>query len=83
MKTKLLAITLFTLTLGAVVYYPQLFATTSVVQTPVNHHITVSTPTTNKPRVDVVFVLDTATAGYRFPCRYHGQHGRPHSDRQG
>lgn len=59
MKTKLLAITLFTLTLGAVVYYPQLFATTSVVQTPVNHHITVSTPTINKPRVDVVFVLDT------------------------
>jgi len=59
MKTKLLAITLFTLTLGAVVYYPQLSATTKLVQTPVNHHITVSTPTTNKPRVDVVFVLDT------------------------
>lgn len=59
MKTKLLAIILFTLTLGAVVYLPQLSATTSLVQTPVNHHVTVSTHATNKPRVDVVFVLDT------------------------
>ena len=59
MKTKLLAIALFTLTLGAVVYYPQLSATTGVVKTPINHHITAIKPTANKPRVDVVFVLDT------------------------
>ena len=54
MKTKLFAIALFTLTLGVLVYYPQLFAKTSVVAPPVNHHVTL-----NKPRVDVVFVLDT------------------------
>jgi len=54
MKTKLLAIALFTLTLGAVVYYPQLSATSSVEKPPVSHHITAY-----KPRIDVVFVLDT------------------------
>jgi hypothetical protein len=54
MKTKLLGIALFTLTLGVIVYYPQLFARTSVVSPPINQHIT-----TNKPKVDVVFVLDT------------------------
>jgi Mg-chelatase subunit ChlD len=59
MKTKLFAIALFTVTLGAVVYYPQLSATTSVMKTPVNQHIVVSKPGVNKPRLDVVFVLDT------------------------
>jgi Mg-chelatase subunit ChlD len=54
MKTKLLAIFLFTLTLGVVIYYPQLFAKPGAVQPPVNHHITAQ-----KPKVDVVFVLDT------------------------
>jgi len=54
MKTKFFAIVLFTLTLGVLVYYPQLFARTSAVSPPVNHHVTL-----NKPRVDVVFVLDT------------------------
>ncbi|MBT8059971.1 MAG: VWA domain-containing protein [Gammaproteobacteria bacterium] len=54
MRTKLYAIALFTLTLGAVLYYPHLSATTQVSQTTVNHHITAE-----KPRVDVVFVLDT------------------------
>jgi Mg-chelatase subunit ChlD len=54
MKTKLLAIFLFTLTLGVVLYYPQLFAKPGAAQPPVNHHITAQ-----KPKVDVVFVLDT------------------------
>jgi len=54
MKTKLLGIALFILTLGVVVYYPQLMARNIEVNPPVNRHITL-----NKPRVDVVFVLDT------------------------
>ena len=54
MKTKLLGIALFILTLGVVAYYPQLMAKNIGVNTTVNHHITL-----NKPRVDVVFVLDT------------------------
>ncbi len=54
MKTKLLGIALFTLTLGVVVYYPQLLAKNIEVNPPANHHITL-----NKPKVDVVFVLDT------------------------
>ena len=54
MKIKLLGIALFILTLGVVVYYPQLLAKNNEVNPPVNHHITL-----NKPRVDVVFVLDT------------------------
>jgi Mg-chelatase subunit ChlD len=54
MKIKLLGIALFTLTLGVVVYYPQLLAKNIEVTPPVNQHITV-----NKPKVDVVFVLDT------------------------
>ena len=54
MRTKLLGIALFTMTLGVVVYYPQLMAKNTPVNSPVNHHITL-----NKPKVDVVFVLDT------------------------
>jgi len=51
MKTKLLGIALFGLTLAAIVYYPQL--KNIQVDPPINHHITAN------PRVDVVFVLDT------------------------
>jgi len=53
MKSKLLGIALFGLTLGAVLYYPQLAAKQVQVDPVVNHHIT------TKPKVDVVFVLDT------------------------
>jgi Mg-chelatase subunit ChlD len=55
MKTKLLGIALFLLTLGAVVYYPQLMAKNVPVNPPINHHIVAS----QNPKVDVVFVLDT------------------------
>ena len=51
MNTKVLAIGLFALTLGAVVYYPRIHASTVTVE----HHITAS----QRPVVDVVFVLDT------------------------
>ena len=51
MKTKILGIALFLMTVGAVVYYPSLKAKNP----PVNHHITAS----QNPKVDVVFVLDT------------------------
>jgi len=55
MKTKLLGIALFTLTLAAVVYYPQLPAKSITVDPPIDQHITVA----ERPKVDVVFVLDT------------------------
>ena len=55
MKTKLLGIALFTLTLAAVVYYPQLMANNIKIDPPVNNHITVE----GNPKIDVVFVLDT------------------------
>ena len=55
MKARLLGIALFGLTLGAVVYYPQLSAKTIPVDPQTNQHIT----TNNNPKVDVVFVLDT------------------------
>ncbi|MDH5240266.1 MAG: VWA domain-containing protein [Gammaproteobacteria bacterium] len=51
MKTKILGIALFGLTLAAVTYYPQLMANN--IDTEVQRHITA------KPRIDVVFVLDT------------------------
>ena len=53
MRTKLLGIALFALTLTAVVYYPQLSAKTIRVDPPVVQHIT------DNPKIDVVFVLDT------------------------
>ena len=53
MRTKLLGIALFVLTLAAVVYYPQLSANTIRVDPPVVRHIT------ENPKIDVVFVLDT------------------------
>ncbi len=55
MKIKLLGIALFGLTLGTVMYYPQLMAKNFQPIHPVDHHVVVN----DKPRVDVVFVLDT------------------------
>ena len=55
MKTKILGIALFGLTLAVVVYYPQLMAKSIQVDPTVNHHLT----TIDNPKVDVVFVLDT------------------------
>ena len=53
MRTKLLGIALFALTLATVVYYPQLSAKTIRIDPPVVQHIT------DNPKIDVVFVLDT------------------------
>jgi len=55
MKTKLLGIALFGLTLATVVYYPQLMAKNVQVDPTIHHHITAN----DNPKVDVVFVLDT------------------------
>ena len=54
MKTKLIGIALFALTVGAVAYYPQLNAKPVQIDTTVSQHITAQ-----RPVVDVVFVLDT------------------------
>ena len=54
MKIKILGIALFTLTLATVVYYPSLRAKNINANPPITHHITNA-----RPRVDVVFVLDT------------------------
>ena len=51
MKTKLMGIALFALTLAAVVYYPQLSAKTQTTNPPIQ--------LTDNPKIDVVFVLDT------------------------
>lgn len=53
MKNKLLGIALFGLTLASVVYYPQLMAKTTVIDTPIRQHVE------EKAKIDVVFVLDT------------------------
>jgi Mg-chelatase subunit ChlD len=55
MKSKILGIALFGLTVAAVVYYPQLQARNIPVATHVQNHIVAN----EKPIVDVVFVLDT------------------------
>jgi Mg-chelatase subunit ChlD len=55
MKTKLLSIALFGLTLATVVYYPQLMAKNVQTTPPINQHLISS----ENPKVDVVFVLDT------------------------
>ena len=55
MKTKLLGVALFTITLAAIVYFPQLSARNIQVDPPIEPHITAS----QNPKVDVVFVLDT------------------------
>jgi Mg-chelatase subunit ChlD len=53
MKTKLLAIALFGLTLGSIVYYPQLMAKSIQIDPPIQQHVNA------RPKIDVVFVLDT------------------------
>lgn len=53
MKTKLLGIALFGLTLGSIVYYPQLMAMSIHADPPIQQHVTA------RPKIDVVFVLDT------------------------
>lgn len=55
MKSKLLGLSLFLLTVGAVLYYPQLRAKNIPIDPPIDHHIT----SNGNPKVDVVFVLDT------------------------
>ena len=52
MKIKILGIALFGLTLGAVVYYPQLMAKTTRIDPTIGHHIIAG----EKPKIDVVFV---------------------------
>lgn len=63
MRTKVLAIALFTLTLGAAVFYPQLQATSGATPgaTPgtMGTQVTPTVAAAQKPQVDVVFVLDT------------------------
>ncbi|MGK2927202.1 MAG: vWA domain-containing protein [Lysobacterales bacterium] len=63
MKTKVLGIALFTLTLGAAVFYPQLRAAPGAAPgtTPatIGAHVTPIVAAAQKPKVDVVFVLDT------------------------
>ncbi len=55
MKSKLLGIALFGLTLATVVYYPQLMAKNIQTTPPINQHLIIN----ENPKVDVVFVLDT------------------------
>ncbi len=55
MNSKLMGIALFGLTLAAVVYYPQLMAKNVQTTPPINQHLI----TSENPKVDVVFVLDT------------------------
>lgn len=55
MKTKVLGLALFALTLGAVVFYPQLQAKPGAVDAQLTQHIVPA----HKPVVDVVFALDT------------------------
>jgi len=55
MKSKILGIALFGLTLATVVYYPQLQARSTKIDPPIQNHIVAN----EKPIVDVVCVLDT------------------------
>ena len=55
MKTKLLGIALFGLTLASLVYYPQLMAKNIPIDTSTNQHLVAN----ERPKIDVVFVLDT------------------------
>ena len=54
MKSKLLGIALFAITLGAVAYYPSLMAKNMEATPPIGHMIV-----QQHPKIDVVFVLDT------------------------
>jgi Mg-chelatase subunit ChlD len=55
MRTKVLGLALFALTLGAVVFYPQLQARPGAIDA----QLTPTVIAAHKPKVDVVFVLDT------------------------
>lgn len=55
MKSKILGVALFGLTLAAVVYYPQIQARNIKIDPPITQQIV----SNEKPVVDVVFVLDT------------------------
>jgi Mg-chelatase subunit ChlD len=55
MKTKIIGLALFALTLGAVVFYPQLQAKPGPIETQISPAVVAL----QKPVVDVVFVLDT------------------------
>ena len=55
MKAKLFGITLFAVTLAAITYYPQLMAKSTAIDRPIDQPITIN----ERPKVDVVFVLDT------------------------
>ena len=59
MNIKLLGIALFGLTLGAVVYYPQLMAKTTRIDPPIDSTIIPHITASQNPKIDVVFVLDT------------------------
>lgn len=55
MNMKILGIALFAVTLGTIVYYPQLLAKNIETDTPIDQPTVIS----DQPRIDVVFVLDT------------------------
>ena len=55
MKTKIMAIALFAATIATVVFFPQIKAKNIDLVDPIQH----ITPANDRPRVDVVFVLDT------------------------
>ena len=55
MRTNVLGLALFVLTLGAVVFYPQLQAKPVAIDA----HLTPAVVAAQRPKVDVVFVLDT------------------------
>lgn len=63
MRTKVLGIALFTLTLGAAVFYPQLRAAPGakpgITPATIGAHVTPIVTAAQNPKVDVVFVLDT------------------------
>ena len=55
MKIKILGIALFAMTLGTIVYYPQLMAKNIDIDTPIDQPVVIN----DHPKIDVVFVLDT------------------------
>jgi Mg-chelatase subunit ChlD len=59
MKIKLLGIALFAMTVTTVIYYPQLMAKSATVHTTTETTLTGKIALQQRPRVDVVFVLDT------------------------
>ncbi len=59
MKARIIGLALFAVTLGAIVYYPQLHATIIPVDPPVDQPVDNPAVIAEHPKVDVVFVLDT------------------------